>query len=133
MANKDGSKSGGRKKGTPNRKTLLKQQAVAAAAAASPLEFLLAVMRSPLAEPRLRLDAAKAALPFLHAKPKEETPEDATLIETAKEPLLLTDYEICERYDALDSLNYEDVLEHYRVRGGEPPSEAEWCQKQKKL
>jgi len=26
----------------------------------------------------------------------------------------------------VDDLTYADVLDHYRVRGGEPPSESEW-------
>jgi hypothetical protein len=48
-----------------------------------PLEYLLKVMRDPEAEPRTRLEAAKIAAPFLHAKPgadaggKKEQRQDA--------------------------------------------------------
>src|SRR5258708_35154894 len=41
-----GLKTGGRVAGTPNRKTLARLALVQAAASASPLEFLLAIMRS---------------------------------------------------------------------------------------
>ncbi len=62
-----GFKSGGRKRGTPNRATA----ALAAAVAASgetPLAYLLSVMRDPQVAPELRLEAAKAAAPFVHPR-----------------------------------------------------------------
>ena len=51
---------------------------------------------------------------------------DSKLIEASKDPTPWTNYEIIERYGSLDVLTYADVLDHYRVRGGEPPSESEW-------
>jgi hypothetical protein len=62
-----GRKTGGRRKGTPNRATA----AVAAAVAASgetPLEFMLLVMRDETQPIELRLEAAARAAPFCHPK-----------------------------------------------------------------
>ena len=59
-------------------------------------------------------------------KAKDEAPPNPKLIEASKEPTPCTNYEIYERYGSLDDVPYADVLEHYRVRGGEPPSEREW-------
>ena len=116
-----GKKTGGRQAGTPNKATLLKRQALEAAAASdgSPLGFLVSVMHSPHLDARLRLDAAKAAAQYLHTKPKDEAPPDPKLIEASKDSTPWTNYEICQRYDALDHLTYADVLDHYRVRGGD--------------
>jgi hypothetical protein len=70
-----GERRGGRQRGTPNKKTLLKGAAINAASAnpnLTPLGFLLALMRNPdllLAE-RLRLAArveARATQPWRHA------------------------------------------------------------------
>jgi len=123
-----GKKTGGRQAGTPNKATLLKRQALEAAATSdgSPLGFLVSVMHSPHLDARLRLDAAKAAAQYLHTKPKDEAPPDPKLIEASKDSTPWTNYEICQRYDLFDHLTYADVLDHYRVRGGEPPSESEW-------
>jgi len=70
-----GRKTGGRKKGTPNKATVLKRIAEEAAANASPLEFLASVYRSSKLDPRLRLDAAKAADAFVHPKPSNSISE----------------------------------------------------------
>jgi len=87
-----GRKTGGRKLGTPNKlkpptqKQQVKQriaQAQAAmlerteaiAAGMLPLEFLLGVMRDESYPPGARIDAAKAALPFCHAKKADEPGE----------------------------------------------------------
>jgi hypothetical protein len=59
-------------RGTPNKKTALKNAAFAAAAAnpaISPLEFLLGVIRDPNISLELRVKVAQAAAPFVHAKP----------------------------------------------------------------
>lgn len=42
-----------------------------------PLEFLRAVMSDPGADPRLRIEAAKALLPYVHAKKGEMGKKDA--------------------------------------------------------
>lgn len=47
----------------------------------TPLEFLLAVMRNPAVDDKLRLEAAKTAAPFMHVKKgeggKKEEKQDA--------------------------------------------------------
>ena len=68
-----GKKTGGRKKGVPNKapsKAALVQVAAQAAAGTgqTPLEYMLQIMRDPLVEPARRLDAAKAAAPFIHPR-----------------------------------------------------------------
>jgi hypothetical protein len=60
-----GFKTGGRKKGTPNRLTA-KAKEILEAADLSPLEHMLAVMRDPNADRDERLTAAKAAAPYCH-------------------------------------------------------------------
>ena len=57
----------GRPKGVKNKKTLELQAAVAASGV-TPLEFMLKVMRDPRKGFDIRLDAAKAAAPYVHAK-----------------------------------------------------------------
>src|SRR6266571_960038 len=68
-----GERRGGRQRGTPNKKTLLKNAVFCAAAAdpnRSPLDFMLALMRDPQVPLDLRLEMAAAAAPFVHAKPE---------------------------------------------------------------
>jgi hypothetical protein len=75
---KPGERRGGRKLGTPNKKTVLKNAAIRAAAAdpnVSPLDFFLNLMRDPSLELEVRITAAAAALPFAHARPREPRPE----------------------------------------------------------
>lgn len=71
-------KSGGRAKGTPNKKTAELQEKVAQSGV-TPLEFMLDIMRGDAcpkdADPAqkiafhaLRFEAAKAAAPYVHAK-----------------------------------------------------------------
>lgn len=65
-----GQKTGGRSKGTPNKTTqAAKELAIrAAAAGVSPLEFMLGLMRDDTADAHARLDAAKAAAPYIHPR-----------------------------------------------------------------
>jgi hypothetical protein len=70
---KPGERRGGRKKGTPNKKTVLKNALICAATASpntSPLDFMLDLMRDPKAPTDLRLEMAVAAAPFVHSKPQ---------------------------------------------------------------
>lgn len=70
-------KTGGRKKGTPNKKTAALVKA-AGAGGVMPLEYMLNVMRQPIpqtADPvvkatlhGLRFEAAKAAAPYVHPR-----------------------------------------------------------------
>jgi hypothetical protein len=77
---KPGERRGGRQRGTLNKKTELRNAALDAAAAnpaISPLEFLLGIMRDPDVSSELRIKAAQATLPFVHARPGSARPGDA--------------------------------------------------------
>ena len=66
MANGGARPGAGRKKGGRNRLT---EEAVAKANdGLSPLDYLLSVMRDAEAEAARRIDAAKAAAPYVHAR-----------------------------------------------------------------
>lgn len=68
IGTKGGARPGaGRKKGEPNKRTAALQAAVEASGI-TPLEYLLQVMRNDLNELPIRLDAAKSAAPYVHAK-----------------------------------------------------------------
>ncbi len=62
-----GLKTGGRAKGSVNKRTAETQAAVEASGL-TPLDYLLEVMRDTGKELGDRLDAAKAAAPYVHAK-----------------------------------------------------------------
>jgi hypothetical protein len=62
-----GQKTGGRQRGTPNRATAARAAAIAASGL-TPLDYLLDVMRDTGNELDKRLDAAKAAAPYVHPK-----------------------------------------------------------------
>ena len=61
-----GLKTGGRSKGTPNRRPTYSAVKALMAGAPSPLDFLLHVMRDERHDIQLRLMAAKAAAPYIH-------------------------------------------------------------------
>ena len=62
-----GIKTGGRKPGTLNRATAAKVAEIAASGQ-TPLDFMLSVMRNEECTPERRLEAAKAAAPFIHPR-----------------------------------------------------------------
>jgi hypothetical protein len=62
-----GVKTGGRQKGVRNKATAKKEQEIAASGL-TPLEYMLEIMRNELQEDAARLDAAKAAAPYVHPK-----------------------------------------------------------------
>ena len=74
---KPGERRGGRKKGTPNKKTSV-QVAAVQATGVTPLEYMLDVMRQPIpkgasisetiAISDQRFEAAKAAAPYVHPR-----------------------------------------------------------------
>ena len=70
-----GMKTGGRVKGSKNKRTreLEKLAEKALLAGMTPLDYLLGVMRNPRKPTELRVDAAKAVAPYLHAR---RAPED---------------------------------------------------------
>jgi hypothetical protein len=61
-----GKKTGGRQKGVPNRASAAKAKAIAESGL-TPLDFLLDLMRNG-DDAAQRLDAAKAAAPYVHPK-----------------------------------------------------------------
>lgn len=66
MSNRGGYRSNaGRPRGSRNKRSLATLDNMKGD---SPLEFLIGVYTDDTQEPRLRIDAAKAAAPFLHAK-----------------------------------------------------------------
>jgi hypothetical protein len=78
---KPGERRGGRQKGTPNKKTVLHNAALSAAAAdpnVSPLDYLLNVMRRQTLPLETRIAAAREALPFFHSKRQASTERHAT-------------------------------------------------------
>lgn len=60
-----GKKTGGRQKGTPNKATAAKAEAIAASGL-TPLDYMLQVMRDEDVERHARFAAAKAAAPYVH-------------------------------------------------------------------
>lgn len=75
-----GLKTGGRKRGTPNRATAAKEAAIAASGL-TPLDFMLNVLRDEQRAFDERMDAAKSAAPYCHAKraPVDGDGNEATL------------------------------------------------------
>src|SRR6478736_9164074 len=68
-----GERRGGRQKGTPNKKTALRNAVIAARSAnenLTPLDVMLAVIRDPQVSLADRVKMALKALPRLHRKPK---------------------------------------------------------------
>jgi hypothetical protein len=61
-----GRKTGGRKRGVPNKKTAALQDSVAESGL-TPLEVMLNFMRTD-SNPAIRFEAAKAAAPYIHPK-----------------------------------------------------------------
>lgn len=62
-----GERRGGRKKGTPNKRTAA-MQAEILATGESPLDYMLRVMRDPSADHERRDKMAAAAAPYVHPK-----------------------------------------------------------------
>jgi hypothetical protein len=60
-------KVGGRQKGSVNKATAAKAEAIASSGL-TPLEFMIRVMRDPTHPADFRLDAAKSAAPYIHPK-----------------------------------------------------------------
>ena len=62
-----GRKTGGRRKGTPNKATAVRQAEISASGT-TPLDFMLEVMRDDQNDLATRLDAAVKAAPYVHPK-----------------------------------------------------------------
>lgn len=80
-------KTGGRKKGSPNRATVAKQAEIAASGL-TPLDFMLAALRDEGRDFDTRMDAAKAAAPYCHPKraPVDSDGEDVGLTVIINKP-----------------------------------------------
>ena len=67
-----GRKTGGRRKGSLNQRTLAMQEHVASALAdnATPLDFLISIYRNPGLPIELRVHAAAKAAPYIHRQLK---------------------------------------------------------------
>lgn len=70
-------KLGGRQKGTPNKASAAREARVAASGL-TPLDYMLTVLRDQKNEAPVRLDAAKAAAPYVHAKLQPVDPSGST-------------------------------------------------------
>ena len=62
---KPGERRGGRKKGTPNKKTAA-MQAEIAASGETPLQYMLRILRDESVEPSRRDAMARSAAPYVH-------------------------------------------------------------------
>lgn len=60
-------KSGGRKAGTPNKLNAEKEAAIAASGL-TPLDYMLSLLRDEGESKEVRVDVAKAAAPYCHAR-----------------------------------------------------------------
>ena len=65
-----GVRQGGRRKGTPNKRTVERQTEMAEllAAGVTPLEFMLGIMRDERTDPSVRIEAARSAAPYCHPR-----------------------------------------------------------------
>lgn len=80
----------GRPKGSKNRITEALLEDLEESGRQTPLEFLMATMTDPGIEFRLRLDAAKAAAPYVHARQQsleEDEAADRVVWLVSSEPL----------------------------------------------
>ena len=64
---KPGERRGGRKKGTPNKRAAARKLAIEKAGV-TPLDYMLGVMGNEKNPSLMRLDAAKSAAPYVHAR-----------------------------------------------------------------
>jgi len=62
-----GRKTGGRQKGSRNKKTIAQQEEIAATGE-TPLQYMIRIMRDPQVEHPRRDEMAKAAAPYVHAR-----------------------------------------------------------------
>lgn len=62
-----GTRVGGRQKGTPNKATSAKAAEIKASGL-TPLDYMLQILRDAALDPAQRLDAAKAAAPYVHPR-----------------------------------------------------------------
>ena len=113
---KPGERRGGRQRGTPNKKTALVIAAFDAAASnadLTPLDFLLGVMRDSSLSPDLRMKAAQAAAPYVHAKPGGSPTPDSAVSAKPIDPA---------NYGPREARKDQDRLHHFYCKRISPPS-----------
>jgi hypothetical protein len=91
-------KTGGRQRGTPNKKDVIMRERIAAARM-TPLEFMLSVMDNDNQPMNLRADMAKAAAPYVHARPTEKPQSEAGHL-----PIVIGEISDADRIKALEAL-----------------------------
>lgn len=98
-------KTGGRQKGAKNKRTIAKRDELARMIdkGISPLEYMLDVMRDEDRDEKDRLDAAKAAAPYIHPRLNsiEHTGKDGEPIQTENETTLTVDDATVDRLRSL--------------------------------
>ena len=79
-------KSGGRQKGAVDK---IKREAILAAQGITPLDYMMGIIRNEHEDKTVRLDAAKAAAPYVHARLQAVTlagdPENPIKVESISE------------------------------------------------
>jgi len=97
-----GKKTGGRKKGVRNKRTIAKRDELARMIdkGISPLEYMLDIMRNPEQPEKDRLEAAKASAPYIHPRLAaiEHTGRDGGPIESETITRTMTPQEAAEAY-----------------------------------
>lgn len=94
MAGTGRTKTGGRKKGTPNKATA-RREAEISASGLTPLEYMLKVMRDPHEDTDRRLEAAGKAAQYVHPKLAAITHKG-----DAQKPVVVADMD-AERFEAI--------------------------------
>lgn len=111
---KPGERRGGRQKGTRNKRKSLRQQAIEQTGV-TPLEFMLDVMRNASNPPSMRLDAAKSAAHYVHARL-----QSVTLTGDGENPLVhsmdLSSLSDAELERLAGRAGMPDLLDAWRVR-----------------
>lgn len=93
---KPGERRGGRQRGTPNKKTLIKNAVFLAAATdpnRSPLDFMLALMRDPQVSLDLRIEVATSAAFLVHPRPRASQRSQPHPMEMRRRRLVVPDGE----------------------------------------
>lgn len=87
-----GKKTGGRKKGVPNKVTISRAAEIAASGL-TPLDYMLRIMRDESADPHRRDDMAKGAAPYCHNRLAsiEHTGKDGGPIEVTRIEIVAAD------------------------------------------
>lgn len=99
-------KTGGRKAGTPNKATAAKAMAVEQAGL-TPLDFMLKVMRDESVDLQERMQAARAAAPYVH--PRLASKEYDALDPEAERERLEVDRRLLEYVDEEHRAKWEEI------------------------